>query len=107
MENNDVLQNEDVLQEEIVETMEMPNSETENGGESALATENDDLKKQVAELKDKYMRQVAEFDNFRRRAARGRRPQSTGVPDLAFPQDIPLGVMGAREHAGNLFPPRA
>ena len=70
MENNDVLQNEDVLQEEIVETMEMPNSETENGAESILAKENDDLKKQVAELKDKYMRQVAEFDNFRRRAAR-------------------------------------
>ena len=70
MENNDVLQNEDVLQEEMVETLETPESASENGADSALVSENADLKKQVAELKDKYLRQVAEFENFRRRATR-------------------------------------
>ena len=64
MENNDVLQNDDVLQEEVAEATETP----ETNGEDVLNKENSDLKKQIEELKDKYLRQVAEFDNFRRRA---------------------------------------
>lgn len=35
-------------------------------------TEVDRLQAEVAELKDKYLRQAAEFDNFRRRSARER-----------------------------------
>ncbi|MBL7817706.1 MAG: nucleotide exchange factor GrpE [Saprospiraceae bacterium] len=64
MENNEVLQNEDVLQEEAVET---PTESSNKGETEGLSKENADLKKQVDELKDKYLRQVAEFDNFRRR----------------------------------------
>lgn len=70
MDNKDILQNDDVLQEEIVETMETPESASDAAAGNALAKENADLKKQVDELKDKYLRQVAEFDNFRRRTAR-------------------------------------
>lgn len=36
------------------------------------ASEVEQLKAQVAELKDKYIRQAAEFDNFRRRTAKER-----------------------------------
>ena len=67
MDNKDALQNDDVLQEEIVETMESPENTSDAGGESGLMKENAELKKQVEELKDKYLRQVAEFDNYRRR----------------------------------------
>lgn len=67
MENNDVLQNEEVLQEEVVETTESSNNTPESQGDDTLSKENADLKKQVEELKDKYLRQVAEFDNYRRR----------------------------------------
>lgn len=42
-------------------------SEVEN-----LRTEIDNLKQQVAEFNDKYLRQAAEFDNFRRRNAKER-----------------------------------
>lgn len=35
-------------------------------------TETDKLQAELAELKDKYLRQAAEFDNFRRRSARER-----------------------------------
>ena len=70
MDNKDVLQNDEVLQEEIVETMESPENASDALGDNGLAEENADLKKQVEELKDKYLRQVAEFDNYRRRMAR-------------------------------------
>lgn len=67
MDNKDVLQNDDVLQEEIVET---PGESSEAKAEGSLAKENADLKKQVEELRDKYLRQVAEFDNYRRRVTK-------------------------------------
>ncbi len=70
MENKDVLQNEEVLQEDIVETTETTESASDNTENDGLSSENADLKKQVAELKDKYLRQVAEFDNYRRRMTR-------------------------------------
>ncbi len=70
MDNKDVLQNDEVLQEEIVETMESPENTSDAIGDNGLAKENADLKKQVEELKDKYLRQVAEFDNYRRRMAK-------------------------------------
>jgi molecular chaperone GrpE len=63
--------------------------ETENGGYNINADENMDgnqhlnepvteepetesLKEQIAQLNDKYLRQAAEFDNFRRRTAKER-----------------------------------
>jgi molecular chaperone GrpE len=70
MENKDVLQNEDVLQEELVDTADMSDDATNSADSKGLAKENADLKKQVDELKDKYLRQVAEFDNYRRRMTR-------------------------------------
>lgn len=43
---------------------------TEN--KSASPTEVEKLQQEVADLKDKYLRQVAEFDNFRKRTAKER-----------------------------------
>lgn len=60
---------------------EQEHNGTENSGsettEATQPTENtgaelEQLKEQVAELKDKYLRQAAEFDNFRRRTAKER-----------------------------------
>ncbi len=68
MENKEDLQNDDVLQEEVVETMESSENALDALGDNALTQENADLKKQVDELKDKFLRQAAEFDNFRRRS---------------------------------------
>ena len=44
------------------------NKESESGNEEQTEpTEQDKANKKIAELEDKYLRQVAEFDNFRRR----------------------------------------
>jgi molecular chaperone GrpE len=65
---------------------EQPTNEAENvqdqelngaAGQEPTQTENEtseleQLKAQVAELKDKYLRQAAEFDNYRRRTAKER-----------------------------------
>jgi len=42
----------------------------ETGEESSAESEVDKLKKEVQSLQEKYLRQVAEFDNFRKRTAR-------------------------------------
>src|SRR4030095_9679116 len=42
----------------------------ETGVESSAESEVDKLKKEVQSLQEKYLRQVAEFDNFRKRTAR-------------------------------------
>src|SRR5690349_20723724 len=45
---------------------------TEESDVEKLKGEIDSLNKQVAELNDRYLRQAAEFDNFRRRNAKER-----------------------------------
>ena len=57
--------------EELVENLE---NSTENAPEQPETDPNSarvkDLEAQVADLKDKYLRQAAEFDNFKKRSAR-------------------------------------
>ena len=47
-------------------------AEQQTAQPEAAAAEVEQLKAQVEELKDKYLRQAAEFDNFRRRTAKER-----------------------------------
>ncbi len=56
---------EKIDQEEIVEEQA-----TENAGEKKEESELETLKKQVEEFKDKWMRNVAEFDNYKKRNAK-------------------------------------
>ena len=71
MENNDVLQNEDVLQADNIDTtVETETNATETPEIDKNVAEIESLKQQIEELKDKYLRQVAEFDTFRRRTMR-------------------------------------
>lgn len=46
------------------------NTEDTNENASGTDTEVEKLRQEVGELKDKYIRQAAEFDNFRRRTSR-------------------------------------
>lgn len=60
------------------EAVEMNINADENAAGTTLLNENveenetEQLKKEIDELKDKYLRQAAEFDNFRRRTAKER-----------------------------------
>jgi molecular chaperone GrpE len=78
MENNETLQNEDLLQDVADIATEDIENALENGAENASDTENSaespnelaELQTQLDELKDKYLRQAAEFSNFRQRSMR-------------------------------------
>ena len=78
MENKETLQNEDLLQdvadiatEDIDNTLENDANPTEYAA-NAIETPNElaELQTQLEELKDKYLRQAAEFSNFRQRSMR-------------------------------------
>jgi molecular chaperone GrpE len=73
MENKETLQNEDLLQD----IADIPTEYGDNGAENVVdAVEMPDelaeMQTQLDELKDKYLRQVAEFSNFRQRSMRER-----------------------------------
>ena len=58
--------------EEKEEVLEFPEDEVEEAseeaeGEEAGSSEEDDTASELAEMKDRYMRLLAEYDNFRRR----------------------------------------
>ena len=78
MENKETLQNEDLLQDVAdVATLENENG-LENEANVTESAENEaetpdaltEMQTQLAELKDKYLRQAAEFSNFRQRTMR-------------------------------------
>jgi molecular chaperone GrpE len=74
MKHKDLKENESVTPEQTTEqdvNVENANgNETETVSEAPEVSEVAQLKAQVDELKDKYLRQAAEFDNFRRRTAK-------------------------------------
>ena len=73
MENKETLHNEDLLQDVV----DIPTEYGENDVKNAeISTETPDelaeLQSQLDELKDKYLRQMAEFSNFKQRSMRER-----------------------------------
>lgn len=65
------------IQDQEAETMNINTDENMNGNQHlnepvVEESEIESLKEQIAQLNDKYLRQVAEFDNFRRRTAKER-----------------------------------
>jgi molecular chaperone GrpE len=73
MENKETLQNEDLLQDVADIPTEYGDTDTKNA-ENSVETPDElaELQAQLEELKDKYLRQVAEFSNFRQRSMRER-----------------------------------
>lgn len=68
-------QNEEAPQNETVVDQSQPETEetnSENAAEHKSEDENESLKKEVEELKDKYLRLYSEFENFRRRTSKER-----------------------------------
>jgi len=63
----EVLEQNDNGAEVLTETEEIP-STAEQNADNQPNTE--DMQQQLAEMKDKYMRMVAEFDNYKKRAVR-------------------------------------
>ena len=77
MEEKDMnIENEETLKDELVEETEGTATEEATPSEEAVEEEEKDpLEKaqdEIAELKDKYLRSVAEFDNYRKRTLKER-----------------------------------
>ena len=76
MEEKDMnIENEETLKEDLVEETENTDTENTTAEEAAEEEEKDPLEKaqdEIAELKDKYLRSVAEFDNYRKRTLKER-----------------------------------
>ena len=69
------IENEETVKEDLVEETENAETEEATTEEAAEAEEKDPLEKaqdEIAELKDKYLRSVAEFDNYRKRTLKER-----------------------------------
>ena len=69
------IENEETVKEDLVEETENTDTEESTEAETAEEEEKDPLEKaqdEIAELKDKYLRSVAEFDNYRKRTLKER-----------------------------------
>lgn len=74
-EQNDELTTDEMAVEsenvKVSETQDVDNSESAES-ENSEKTETQKLEEQIADLKDKYLRHVAEFDNYRKRTLKER-----------------------------------
>jgi molecular chaperone GrpE len=71
MENKETLQDEDLMQDVAdIATEDIENAAENAPNTDATANELAELQTQLEELKDKYLRQAAEFSNFRQRTIR-------------------------------------
>jgi molecular chaperone GrpE len=71
MENKETLQDEELLQDVAdIATEDIDNTSDNASNSDATANEFAELQTQLEELKDKYLRQAAEFSNFRQRTIR-------------------------------------
>ena len=73
-QNEELTTDEMAVESENVEVSDTENAENteSNESEDAEKTETEKLEEQIADLKDKYLRQVAEFDNYRKRTLKER-----------------------------------
>ncbi len=66
--------NEDVLEQDVLEQTEEILTENEGAEQDAVASEETPMnaKDELSEMKDKYLRLMAEFENFKRRSSKER-----------------------------------
>lgn len=71
-QGNQNMTNEPIDSQELPENEAVESAETDNSADSTELNTEESLKQQVDELNDKYIRLLAEFDNFKRRTAKER-----------------------------------
>ena len=77
--------NQDTTQEEASEPQEQPQLSEEES-----QTEEENLAKQLEELKDKYLRTVAEFENYKRRTLKEKTELILNGGEKAFTSILPI-----------------
>jgi molecular chaperone GrpE len=95
VEEQDVKQGETTQKEQVEESgeqesEEVKEEEVEKTEEEMLKEENDKLKEEIEILKDKNLRQTAEFDNYRRRTAKEKIELMKNAGEPIFQDILPL-----------------
>ena len=85
MMNGDASVNEDTVQEQTQE-----NPQEEPAEESASEDETETLKARIADLEDKNLRMMAEFDNYRRRTNKEKLELMATAGERIFTEMLPL-----------------
>ena len=87
--NGDASFNEDTVQEQTQEEAQ-ENPQEEPADESASEDETETLKARIADLEDKNLRMMAEFDNYRRRTNKEKLELMATAGERIFTEMLPL-----------------
>ena len=87
--NGDASLNEDTVQEQTQEEAQ-ENPQEEPADESASEDETETLKARIADLEDKNLRMMAEFDNYRRRTNKEKLELMATAGERIFTEMLPL-----------------
>ena len=87
--NGDASLNEDTVQEQTQEEAQ-ENPQDEPAEESASEDETETLKARIADLEDKNLRMMAEFDNYRRRTNKEKLELMATAGERIFTEMLPL-----------------
>ncbi len=88
---NKVTEEQEIIEEAVEATEETENAAEENTAEEAVELTNEEkLEKELAEQKDKYLRLMAEYDNFRKRSAKERLELSANAKGNTLMEILPV-----------------
>ena len=90
LENDELMNGDDLLNEDTVQEQTQENPQEEPAEESASEDETETLKARIADLEDKNLRMMAEFDNYRRRTNKEKLELMATAGERIFTEMLPL-----------------
>ena len=90
LENDELMNGDDLLNEDTVQEETQENPQEEPAEESASEDETETLKARIADLEDKNLRMMAEFDNYRRRTNKEKLELMATAGERIFTEMLPL-----------------
>ena len=90
LENDELMNGEASVKEDTVQEQTQENPQEEPAEESASEDETETLKARIADLEDKNLRMMAEFDNYRRRTNKEKLELMATAGERIFTEMLPL-----------------
>ena len=90
LEKDELMNGDDLLNEDTVQEETQENPQEEPAEESASEDEMETLKARIADLEDKNLRMMAEFDNYRRRTNKEKLELMATAGERIFTEMLPL-----------------
>ena len=90
LENDELMNSDASVNEDTVQEQTQENPQEEPAEESASEDETETLKARIADLEDKNLRMMAEFDNYRRRTNKEKLELMATAGERIFTEMLPL-----------------